>query len=65
MQTQMFIFMTLRHYTVSFELLEYQFLKSWRPGCDDDCQMHNCPPRQYKLDPNASFQMVEQQTHRR
>ena len=30
MQTQMFIFMTLRHYTVSFELLEYQFLKSWR-----------------------------------
>ena len=30
MQTQMFIFNTLRHYTVSFELLEYQFLNSCR-----------------------------------
>ena len=67
MQTQMFIFKTLRHYTVSFELRISIFkkLEIFRPGCDDDCQMHNCPPRQYKLDPNASFQMVEQQTHRR
>ena len=30
MQTQMLIFNTLRYYTVSFELLEYQFLKRWR-----------------------------------